>query len=58
MIFHLPLQSILTSQERDTGVKVRVYSGDNISVVVPTSTVYVFKDIVGNDKQILLRLER
>ena len=56
MIFHLPLQSILTSQERDTGVKVRVYSGDNISVVVPTST--VFKDIVGNDKQILLRLER
>ncbi|XP_074608245.1 uncharacterized protein LOC141860906 [Acropora palmata] len=48
--------SILTSQERDTGVKVRVYSGDNISVVVPTST--VFKDIVGNDKQILLRLER
>ena len=55
MIFHLPLQSILTSQERDTGVKVRVYSGDNISVVVPTST--VFKDIVGNDKQIL-RLER
>ena len=56
MIFHLPLQSILTSQERDTGVKMRVYSGDNISVVVPTST--VFKDIVGNDKQILLRLER
>ncbi|XP_068691736.1 uncharacterized protein [Montipora foliosa] len=48
--------SILTSHERDTGVKVRVYSGENISVVVPTST--IFKDIAGNDKQILLRLER
>ena len=40
MIFHLPLQSILTSHERETGVEVCVY----IFVVVPTST--VFKDII------------
>ena len=45
----------MTTQERDAGVKVRVYSGDNVSIVVPPST--LFKDIAGQDKQVLLRLE-
>lgn len=47
--------TVLTAQERDAGTKVRVYSGENVSIVVPPST--LFKDIVGQDKQVLLRLE-
>lgn len=49
------VESILTAQERDAGVVVRMFSGENVSVRVPPSA--IFRDIAGHDKQILLRLE-
>ena len=48
-------QSILTTQERDAGVVVRMFSGENVSILVLSST--IFRDIAGQDKQVLLRLE-
>ena len=52
---HFSNQSILTAQVRDAGVVVRMYSGGNVSVRVPPYA--IFRDIAGNDKQILLKLE-
>lgn len=49
------VESILTAQERDAGVVVRMFSGENVSVRVPPSA--IFRDIAGHDKQVLLRLE-
>ena len=46
---------VLTPEEREADIKVRVYSGENVSIVVPPST--LFKDIAGQDKAVLLRLE-
>ena len=44
-----------TTQERDTGVVVQMFSWEIVSILVPPST--VFRDIAGQDKQIPLRLE-
>ena len=44
-----------TTQERDTGVVVQMFSREIVSILVPPST--VFRDIAGQDKQIPLRLE-
>ena len=48
-------QSLLTTQERDIGVAVRMCSGENVSVIVLPGTIY--GDIAGQDKQLLLILE-
>ena len=55
LCLYLSNQSILTTQDRDAGVVVRMFSGENISILVPSST--IVRDIAGQDKQVLLRLE-
>ena len=48
-------QNIIATQERDAGVVVRMFSGENVSILVLPST--IFRDIAGQDKQVPLRLE-
>ena len=54
-VFIFSNQSLLTTQERDIGVVVRMCSGENVSVIVLPGTIY--GDIAGQDKQLLLILE-
>ena len=48
-------QNIIATQERNAGVVVRMFSGENVTILVLPST--IFRDIAGQDKQVPLRLE-